>query len=83
MGYELELVQRGLEPSDWKAMRQVGPRVNEIRLHSEEEHRVFYVATLRYAIYVLHAFQRRVERLLDPTSSSQNGGSAKRFAWRC
>jgi len=28
VGYELELVQHGLEPSDWKPMTTIGPGVN-------------------------------------------------------
>ena len=59
MGHELELVQHDLEPSDWKPMPAVGPGVNEIRIHMEGEHRVFYVARLRQAIYVLHAVRKK------------------------
>lgn len=59
VGYELELVQHGMEPSDWKPMTVVGPGVNEIRIHIEGEHRVFYVARLRHAIYVLHVFRKK------------------------
>ena len=59
VGYELELVQHDMEPSDWKPMTTVGPGVNEIRIHVEGEHRVFYVARLRHAIYVLHVFRKK------------------------
>jgi phage-related protein len=59
VGYELELVQHDMEPSDWKPMPTVGPGVNEIRIHIEGEHRVFYVARLRHAIYVLHVFRKK------------------------
>jgi phage-related protein len=45
VGYELELVQHGLEPSDWKPMPTVGPGI--------------YVAKFRHAIYVLHAFRKK------------------------
>jgi hypothetical protein len=31
-GYQLEQVQRGEEPTDWKPMPSIGPGVNEIRL---------------------------------------------------
>ncbi len=31
-GFELRAVQNGLEPSDWKPMRSVGPGVKEIRI---------------------------------------------------
>jgi phage-related protein len=48
-----------MEPSDWKPMSTVGPGVNEIRIHIEGEHRLFYVARLRHAIYVLHVFRKK------------------------
>jgi len=59
VGYELELVQHDMEPSDWKPMTTVGPGVNEIRIRIEGEHRVFYVARLTHAIYVLHVFRKK------------------------
>jgi phage-related protein len=59
VGYELELLQHDMEPSDWKPMMTVGQGVNEIRIHVEGEHRLFYVARLRHAIYVLHVFRKK------------------------
>jgi len=61
-GYQLRRVQSGLMPSDWKPMSSVGPGVCEIRIHTEREHRVFYVARFAEAIYVLHAFEKRTRR---------------------
>jgi len=58
-GFELRAVQDGLEPSDWKPMRVIGPDVKEIRIHALGEWRVVYVAKFRDAIYVLHAFQKK------------------------
>lgn len=58
-GYELYLVQSGLQPSDWKSMPSIGAGVREIRVHSELEHRVFYVAKFEEAIYVIHAFEKK------------------------
>ena len=58
-GYELELVQHDMEPSDWKPMTAVGPGVNEIRIHIEAEYRMLYVARLRQTIYVLHVFRKK------------------------
>ena len=43
-GHQLHLVQHGLEPDDWKPMTTVGAGVTEIRVHTDVEHRVFYVA---------------------------------------
>ena len=40
-------------------MQSIGSGVREIRIHTESEHRVFYVARFEDAIYILHAFQKR------------------------
>lgn len=58
-GFELRAVQNGLEPSDWRPMRAVGPGVKEIRIHVLGEWRVIYVAQRHDAVYVLHAFQKK------------------------
>jgi len=59
VGFELRAVQSGLEPSNWKPMQAIGPGVKEIRIHVLGEWRVIYVAKLRDAVYVLHAFQKK------------------------
>lgn len=56
------MVQEGLEPPDWKPMPSVGAGVTEIRIRTGVEHRVFYVAKFRNAIYVLHAFEKRTRK---------------------
>lgn len=62
-GYQIERVQRGLDPQDWKPMRAIGPGVREIRVRDETgAFRVIYVATLRDAIFVLHAFQKKTRQ---------------------
>ena len=61
-GYELYLVQSGLEPSDSKSMPSIGAGVREIRVHTELEHRVLYVAKFEEAIYVLHAFEKKTRK---------------------
>lgn len=61
-GYELYLVQSGLEPADWKPMSSIGAGVREIRLHQGGEHRVLYVAKFEEAVYVLHAFEKKTQR---------------------
>ena len=43
-GYQLDLVQRGDVPEDFKPMPDVGSGVMEIRLHGDNEYRVFYAA---------------------------------------
>jgi phage-related protein len=58
-GYELWQVQCGLMPSDFKPMSSVGAGCYEVRIHSEGEWRVIYVASFKEAIYVLHAFGKK------------------------
>lgn len=58
-GHQLDLVQQGFEPHDWKAMMGIGPGVYELRIHTAVEHRVFYVAKFEEGVYVLHAFQKK------------------------
>ncbi len=58
-GFQLRRVQLGLLPNDWKPMTSVGPGVQEIRIRTGREHRVFYIAKLAEAVYVLHAFEKR------------------------
>ena len=58
-GYQLDLVQRGEAPADFRPMPAVGSGVMEIRVHSESEFRVFYVARFEEAVYVLHCFVKK------------------------
>ncbi len=44
-------------------MPSVGLGVQEIRIHTETEHRVLYVAKFAEAVYVLHAFEKRTQRI--------------------
>ena len=62
-GYQLERVQRGLDPDDWKPMKTIGEGVREIRVRDASgAFRVVYVATFADAVYVLHAFAKKARR---------------------
>ena len=61
-GFELNFVQQGLMPLDWKPMKGVGPGAMEIRIHVLGEWRVICVAKFAEAAYVLHAFQKRTQK---------------------
>ncbi len=43
-------------------MTTIGTGVREIRVHTETEHRVCYIARFAEGIYVLHAFEKRTQR---------------------
>ena len=64
-GYELNQVQIGNQPSDWKPMSTVGPGVIEIRIHNPNEYRIIYVAKYAEAVYVLHAFNKKTQKTQD------------------
>jgi len=60
VGYQLDQVQRGQQPSDFKPMPSVGKGVEELRVWDDSgTYRVIYLARLRDAVYVLHAFQKK------------------------
>jgi phage-related protein len=62
-GYQLDLVQQGREPDDWKPMATIGSGVREIRIREADgAFRVIYVAKFEDAIYVLHCFQKKSQR---------------------
>ncbi len=62
MGYQLDRVQRGLQPDDFKPMRSIGKGVEEIRVRDESgAYRVAYTARLADAVHVLHAFQKKTQ----------------------
>ncbi len=63
VGHELDRVQRGQEPSDWKPMKSVGAGVREIRVKDEQGiYRVIYIVKYLDLVHVLHAFQKKTEK---------------------
>jgi phage-related protein len=61
-GFQIDRVQRGLDPDSWKPMKTVGQGVREIRVRDASgAFRVIYIATLPDAVYVLHAFQKKTQ----------------------
>lgn len=63
-GYQIHKVQSGVTPDDWKPMTTVGPGVKEIRIWDDARtFRVIYLAKLAEAVYVLHCFQKKTERM--------------------
>jgi phage-related protein len=76
-GYQLDKVQRGAQPDDFKPMPSIGKGVEEIRLQDETgAYRVIYTARLVDAVYVLHVFQKKART----TSKRDIDLAAERFA---
>ena len=60
-GYQLDKVQRGDQPDDFKPMPSIGKGVEEIRVWDDSgSYRVIYTARLLDVVYVLHAFQKEI-----------------------
>jgi phage-related protein len=75
-GYQLDQVQNGYEPDDWKPMNTVGMGVKEIRIRDAAgAFRVIYVAKFAEAVYVLHCFQKKTAK----TSKADVELAAKRY----
>ena len=66
-GYQLDQVQQGLEPDDWKPMPLVGRGVQEIRVRDATgAFRVLYIAKFINAVYVLHCFMKKTQKTGKP-----------------
>jgi phage-related protein len=75
-GHQLDQVQNGQEPDDWKPMKTIGQGVKEIRIRDAAgAFRVIYVAKFADAVYVLHCFQKKTEK----TSKADLGLASKRY----
>jgi phage-related protein len=62
-GYQLFMVQVGREPNDFKPVPNVGTGAHELRMRDDSgAFRVIYVAKFEEAVYVLHAFQKKIRK---------------------
>ena len=62
-GYQLHRVQNGLDPENWKPFQTIGLGVKEIRISTDKNaFRVMYVAKFAERIYILHAFQKKIQK---------------------
>ena len=75
-GYQIDRIQNGLLPDDFKPMASVGSAVAEIRIWDEAgTFRVIYVAKFEKAVYVLHCFQKKSQK----TTKKDIDLAAKRY----
>lgn len=62
-GFQLDRVQHGLDPSDWKPMASIGAGCREIRIRDTDgAFRVICVAKFEEAVFVLHCFQKKTQK---------------------
>jgi phage-related protein len=63
-GFQLSKIQAGLEPDDWKSLDNIGSGIKEIRIRDNTgNYRIIYIAKLEDAIYVLHCFQKKDDKI--------------------
>jgi phage-related protein len=79
-GFQLDQVQHGRDPDDWKPMNTIGRGVREIRIRDAAgAFRALYVAKFSDAVYVLHCFQKKTQK----TSKADLNVAALRFFGIC
>lgn len=58
-GFQIDNIQRGANPDDWKHIKAVGKSVREIRIkEAHGQYRVIYLANRKDAVYVLTCFPK-------------------------
>lgn len=81
-GFQLDKIQRGLDPDDWKPLKTVGAGVNEIRVRDTAgSYRVVYIARLKDAVFVLHCFSKKTRRT-SPGDIEVAQSRYKQLMWR-
>lgn len=62
-GYQLDKLQNGVFPTDWRPFSTVGQGVQEIRIRCDDgAFRVIYVAKFIDTVHVLHCFQKKTQK---------------------
>ena len=63
MGRQINRIQQGLDPYDWRPMRSVGRGVREIRIIDEgNNYRCMYVTNIGDVVCVLHVFVKKSQK---------------------
>lgn len=63
IGFQIDKVQRGENPDDWKPMNTVGKGVKEILIREASgQYRVIYWANQEDTVFVLHAFTKKSQQ---------------------
>lgn len=63
IGYQIDRLQRGLDPDDWKPMKTIGTGVREIRVRDTDGiYRTIYFTKKEKHICILHAFKKKTNK---------------------
>ena len=64
-GHQLDRLQRGLQPADFKPMPRIGKGVQELRIwDATGTFRIVYTSRTVRAVIVLHAFEKKSQATL-------------------
>lgn len=75
-GYQIDKVQHGEQPDDFKPMSSIGNGVEEIRVRDDTGvYRIIYTARLRVKVVVLHVFAKKSKPHLTKTLALPRDGS--------
>ncbi len=62
-GFQIDKIQSGGQPDDFRPMPSVGSGVMEIRVRDHNgAFRVFYVASRGDVVFILHCFQKKTQQ---------------------
>ncbi len=60
LGFQLRLLQRGEQPTDYRPMPSIGPGIFELRDQDARAwYRVIYLSRVGNTVYVLHCFEKK------------------------
>ncbi len=61
-GYEIDHIQRNLEPDDWKPFSAIGAGVSKVRIKINGQHRIIYTAKFEKKVHILYVFQKKTQK---------------------
>ena len=62
LGFEIQALVEGENPTHWKPMKNVFPGAREIVIKMEGQYRAIYVTVKPSALYILHVFQKKTQK---------------------
>ena len=77
LGYQIDAVQRGEDPVNWRPVAEIGPGTREIRVSGDGGwYRVLYVVKWGETVHILHVFQKKT----NATTTKEKNVAKARYA---
>lgn len=61
-GYEIDRIQRDVEPENWKPFPSIGQGVREIRVQTCRQFRIIYIAKFNDSVHILDVFEKHTQK---------------------